>query len=321
MTSGFWQDRRVLITGGHGFLGGFLRERIARELAAALLTPSSAELDLRDVAAVKRFLAEQRPDVIIHAAAVVGGIGANRMHPGRFFFENLVMGVHLIEEARLAEVSKFVCLGTICAYPKFTPIPFHEEDLWNGYPEETNAPYGVAKKALLVQLQAYRDEYGFNGIYLLPVNLYGPRDNFDLQTSHVIPAMIRKFTEARSSGAREVVLWGDGTPTREFLYVEDAADAIAAATERYDAREPVNLGTGQEISIEALARMTAKLCGFDGTIRWDGTQPNGQPRRVVDVERASREFGFRATTPLEEGLRKTIAWYESQRATPQGVAQ
>ena len=229
----FWRDRRVLLTGGGGFLGGFLRARIEREEPAALLVPRARDLDLREPAAIRDYLAEHKPNLVIHAAAVVGGIGANRMHPGRFFYENAVMGIHLIEESRLAGVEKFVCLGTICAYPKFAPIPFREDDLWNGYPEETNAPYGVAKKALLVQLQAYREEYGFNGIFLLPVNLYGPRDNFDLETSHVIPAMIRKFAEAVRRGDKQVVLWGDGTPTREFLYVEDAAEGIVTATEKY----------------------------------------------------------------------------------------
>ncbi len=307
--SGFWSGRRVLLTGGGGFLGSVLRERLADRAPAALLAPRKRELDLLDVAAVRAWLAEHRPNLVIHAAAVVGGIGANRLHPGRFFYENALMGIQLIEEARNAGVEKFVCLGTICAYPKFTPVPFRESDLWNGYPEETNAPYGVAKKALLVQLQSYRQEYGFNGIYLLPVNLFGPRDNFDLQSSHVIPAMIRKFVEARDRGDRQVTLWGDGTPTREFLYVEDAAEGIVTAAERYDSPEPVNLGSGREVSIRALGQLIAGLTGYRGEIVWDTSQPNGQPRRLLDVERAQREFGFRAATSLEDGLRKTVEWY------------
>lgn len=308
----FWSSRRVLVTGGNGFLGGFLRERLGRETPAEVMAPRARELDLRDAAAIRAYLREKKPNLVIHAAAVVGGIGANRMHPGRFFYENAIMGIHLIEEARLAGVDKFVCLGTICAYPKFAPIPFREDDIWNGYPEETNAPYGVAKKALLVQLQAYRQEYGFNGIYLLPVNLYGPRDNFDLETSHVIPAMIRKFVEAKNRGERQVVLWGDGTPTREFLYVEDAADGIVRAAESYDGSEPVNLGRGEEVPIARLAQIIADRTGFTGEIVWDTTKPNGQPRRMLDVERAAREFGFRAPTSLEEGLDRTVTWFLQQ---------
>ena len=309
----FWSGRRVLLTGGGGFLGSFLRERLAREHPALVLAPRASELDLRDPLATRAYLQEHRPDLVIHAAAVVGGIGANRMHPGRFFYENAVMGIHLIEEARVAGVGKFVCLGTICAYPKYTPIPFREDELWNGYPEETNAPYGIAKKALLVQLQAYRDEYGFNGIFLLPVNLYGPRDNFDLETSHVIPAMIRKFVEARERGESKVVLWGDGTPTREFLYVEDAVEAILTAAERYDSPEPVNLGRGEEVTIRELADIVARHARFTGTIEWDTTKPNGQPRRMLDVSRAERAFGFRAQTDLPTGLRRTIEWYLNRR--------
>ncbi|MEA2163639.1 MAG: GDP-L-fucose synthase [Thermoanaerobaculia bacterium] len=309
----FWPDRRVLLTGGNGFLGSFIRERIAGKEPEALFTPRRSELDLRDPVAVRAWLREYRPNLVIHAAAVVGGIGANRSHPGLFFYENAVMGIHLIEESRIAGVEKLVCLGTICAYPKFAPIPFHEDDLWNGYPEETNAPYGVAKKALLVQLQAYREEYGFNGVFLLPVNLYGPRDNFDLESSHVIPAMIRKFIEARDRGDSTVTLWGDGSPTREFLYVEDAAEGIVAAAEKYDKCEPVNLGRGEEIAIRDLARIVAERSGFRGEIRWDATKPNGQPRRKLDVSRAAAEFGFRALTAMDAGLAKTIAWYESAR--------
>jgi len=312
MMSGYWSSRRVFLTGGGGFLGGFLRERLQREQPLEILAPRASELDLRDAAAVRNYLRAHRPDVIIHAAAVVGGIGANRLHPGRFFYENAIMGIQLIEEARLANVAKFVCLGTICAYPKHTPVPFREENLWDGYPEETNAPYGIAKKALLVQLQAYREEYGFNGIFLLPVNLYGPRDTFDLQTSHVIPAMIRKFIEAKSSGQRTVVLWGDGSPTREFLYVEDAADAIVRAGEAYDGSDPVNVGSGEEVTIRELAALIAAKTGFEGEIVWDTTKPNGQPRRRLDVSRAEQLFGFRARTSLAEGLQRTIDWYGEQ---------
>jgi GDP-L-fucose synthase len=317
MSNDFWRKRRVFITGAGGFLGGFLRARIEREEPGEILAPRAAELDLREPHAIRDYLAQHKPDLIIHAAAVVGGIGANRMHPGRFFYENAVMGIHLIEEARRAGVAKLVCLGTICAYPKFTPVPFREDELWNGYPEETNAPYGIAKKALLVQLQAYRDEYGFNGIFLLPVNLYGPRDNFDLQTSHVIPAMIRKFVEAQERGERSVSLWGDGSPTREFLYVEDAADGIVRATEGYDGAEPVNLGRGEDIVVRDLAALIAEKCGFRGEIFWDANRPNGQPFRRLDVTRAERLFGFRAGTSLDEGLEKTIAWYRAQ--TPAAV--
>ncbi len=311
--SSFWSGKHVLLTGGNGFLGGFLRERIEALRPTALLAPPSTELDLRDPVAVRRFLQQEKPDLVIHAAAVVGGIGANRASPGRFFYENAVMGIHLIEESRRAGVAKFVCLGTVCAYPKFTPVPFREDDLWNGYPEETNAPYGVAKKALLVQLQSYRDEYGFNGIFLLPVNLYGPRDNFDLDTSHVIPAMIRKFAEARDGGEAHVELWGDGSPTREFLYVEDAAEGILAAAEKYDKPAPVNLGRGEEIAIRDLAALIAEKTGFRGRIVWDPTKPNGQPRRMLDVSRAERELGFRARTSLHEGIEKTVAWYFAHR--------
>jgi GDP-L-fucose synthase len=307
--SGFWSDKRVLLTGGGGFLGGFIRERLARKNPAAVFAPRAKELDLRDAAATRAYLAANKPNLIIHAAAVVGGIGANRKHPGRFFYENAIMGIQLIEESRLAGVDKFVQLGTICAYPKHATIPFREEELWNGYPEETNAPYGVAKKALLVQLQSYRDEYGFNGIFLLPVNLYGPRDNFDLESSHVIPALIRKFVEAKERGDEAVVLWGDGSPTREFLYVEDAADGIVAAAEKYNGTDPVNLGRGEEIAIRDLAEIIREKTGYTGNIVWDTTQPNGQPRRKLDVSRAEREFGFRAPTDFNTGLAKTIDWY------------
>jgi GDP-L-fucose synthase len=308
----WWSDRRVFLSGGTGFLGRIIRRNLEAKHPAALFAPPSTELDLRDAHATRAYLQSAQPNLVIHCAAVVGGIGANRSHPGRFFYENAIMGIQLIEESRRAGVEKFVCLGTICAYPKFTPVPFHEDDLWNGYPEETNAPYGIAKKALLVQLQAYRAEYGFNGIFLLPVNLYGPGDNFDLESSHVIPAMIRKFVEAQQRGDDEVILWGDGTPTREFLYVEDAASAVIAATERYNAPAPVNLGSGNEITIRELAERVAHATGYHGRITWDTTKPNGQPRRALDVSRAEREFGFRAGTLFEEGLRRTVEWYRAR---------
>ena len=309
----FWGERRVLLTGAGGFLGSHIRERIEQEQPAALFAPRSSELDLLDGAAVERLLRDARPDLIIHAAASVGGIGANRLHPGTFFYRNAMMGIQLIELARRAGVAKLVCLGTVCSYPKHTPIPFTEEELWNGYPEETNAPYGLAKKMLLVQLQSYRQEFGFNGIYLLPANLYGPRDNFDLQSSHVIPAMVRKFIEARESGRESVELWGDGTPTREFLYVEDAASGIVAAAERYDESDPVNLGTGEMVTVADLAATIARLTGFDGRIEWNRALPGGQPRRQLDTSRARERFGFVAGIRLEEGLRRTIEWYRQRR--------
>jgi GDP-L-fucose synthase len=310
----FWGNRRVLVTGGGGFLGGHLLERLRRESPAAVAAPRAREYDLRDRAAVARCLRETRPNVVIHAAASVGGIGANRAHPGQFFFDNAAMGINLIDEARLQGIEKFVCLGTICAYPAQTPVPFREEDLWNGYPEATNAPYGLAKKMLLVQLQAYRQEYGFRGIYLLPVNLYGPRDNFDLESSHVIPALIRKFREAQERGEPEVVLWGDGSPTREFLHVRDAVEGIVLAAERYDGAEPVNIGAGFEIAIRDLARKIAEGTGYRGAIRWDASRPNGQMRRRLDTSRARALFGFEARVGFDEGLRETIAWWDSVRA-------
>ncbi len=309
----FWTGRRVLVTGGGGFLGQALVTALARRAPAEILAPRSTELDLRERDDVRAYLAKEKPDLILHGAAVVGGIGANRAHPGLFFYENAIMGIQLIEEARRAGAGKLVCLGTVCAYPKFAPVPFREEDLWNGYPEETNAPYGLAKKMLLVQLQAYRREYGFDGIYLLPVNLYGARDNFDLETSHVIPAMIRKFLGAKAANEKEVVLWGDGTPTREFLYVDDAAEGIVAAAETYAGAEPVNLGSGEEISIRALAGLVARETGFEGSIRWDTSKPNGQPRRKLDVTRAERLFGWQARTRLAEGLAATVRWYRVDR--------
>jgi GDP-L-fucose synthase len=309
----FWAGRRVLVTGGAGFLGRAVVARLRVESPAAVIVPRSKDHDLRNAAAVESLLRDAKPDCVIHAAASVGGIGANLRHPGRYFYDNAAMGIHLIEQARRLGVEKLVCLGTICAYPAQTPVPFREEELWNGYPEETNAAYGLAKKMLLVQLQAYRQEYGFRGIYLLPVNLYGPGDNFDPESSHVIPAMIRKLAEARDAERPEVVLWGDGSPTREFLFVTDAAEAIVLAAERYDAPEPVNVGTGREISIRDLARLVADLVGFGGRIRWDTSRPNGQARRRLDTSRASQLFGFTARTELETGHRETIAWWEAQR--------
>jgi GDP-L-fucose synthase len=275
--------------------------------------PRSKEYDLRDQAAIIRLYQEVRPSVVMHLAAVVGGIGANRDNPGRFFYDNAIMGIQLMEYARQFEVAKFVAVGTICAYPKFAPVPFKEEDLWNGYPEETNAPYGLAKKMMLVQAQSYRAQYGFNAIYLLPVNLYGPGDNFDLNTSHVIPALIRKCIEAKERNQEQIVLWGDGSPTREFLYVEDAAEGIISATENYDGEEPVNLGTGREIYIRDLAQMIAEEVGFRGEIVWDSTKPNGQPRRCLDTSRAERFFGFRAKFDLRQGIIQTIAWFNAHR--------
>jgi GDP-L-fucose synthase len=307
-----WSSARVLLTGGGGFLGGALQRRLAEAGVRDLLAPRASELDLRDPAATRAYLERHRPAVVIHAAAGVGGIGANREHPGRFFYENAVMGLHLIEEARRAGVEKFVCVGTVCAYPKFTPTPFRETALWDGYPEETNAPYGLAKKMLLVQLQAYRAEYGFRGIFLLPANMYGPHDNFDLETSHVIPAMIRKFATAADRGDATVELWGDGTPTREFLYVDDAAEGIVLAAERYDDPEPVNLGTGEERSIASIAALIADQTGFHGRIVWDPTKPNGQPRRKLDTSRAESAFGFTAKTSFAEGLARTIAWWRAR---------
>jgi GDP-L-fucose synthase len=310
----FWAERRVLVTGGAGFLGTHVVTKIQAQGCRAVLVPRSREFDLREKAAIITLFEQARPDLVIHLAAVVGGIGANRRHPGQFFYDNAIMGLQLIEQARLYGVEKFVALGTVCAYPKFTPVPFREADLWNGYPEETNAPYGLAKKMLLVQAQAYRQEYGMNAIYLLPVNLYGPGDNFDPETSHVIPALIRKCLEAVESGQQEIVVWGTGQASREFLYVEDAAEAIVLAAERYDNPEPVNLGSGRELSIKELVELIAALTGFTGRLVWDATKPDGQPRRCLDTTLAERAFGFRAGTDFCQGLQRTIAWYRRRLA-------
>jgi len=316
----FWQGRRVVVTGGAGFLGRFVVDRL-QAAGASVFVPRSRDYDLVHRAACARLIADARPDMVIHLAAQVGGIGANRDNPGRFLFENLMMGAQLIEEARLARVPKLVAAGTICAYPKFAPVPFREDDLWNGYPEETNAPYGLAKKMLLAQSQAYREQYGMNSVVLFPVNLYGPGDNFDLHTSHVIPAMIRKFVSARERGDLEVELWGDGSPTREFLYVEDAAEGILLAAERYDSSDPVNLGSGQEISIRELATFIADATGFTGRFVWDTSKPNGQPRRSLDVSRAKARFGFTARTPFPAGIAQTVKYYEAhQREIEAGTA-
>jgi GDP-L-fucose synthase len=308
-----WRDKRVLVTGGAGFLGSFVVEKLRERGCQHVTAPRSKEYDLRDRDAIIRLYQEVQPQIVMHLAAVVGGIGANRENPGRFFYDNAIMGIQLMEYARQFGVEKFVATGTVCAYPKFTPTPFHEDNLWDGYPEETNAPYGLAKKMMLVQAQAYRVQYAFNAIYLLPVNLYGPRDNFDLETSHVIPALIRKCVEAKESGCREIVLWGDGSPTREFLYVEDAAEGLLHATERYDGDQPVNLGTGEEIAIRDLAQMIAAEVGFTGAIVWDSTKPNGQPRRCLDVSRAKQLFGFHAAYGLREGIAKTVGWFQAHR--------
>jgi GDP-L-fucose synthase len=307
----FWTNKRLVVSGGGGFLGSFVVEKLRAAGCGEIIVPRSAQYDLREKSEALRLYKDARPDIFIHLAAVVGGIGANRTNPGRFFYENAAMGLNAIEVARIAGIEKFVCAGTICSYPKFTAVPFREEDFWNGYPEETNAPYGLAKKMLLVQLQAYRQQYGMKGIYLTPVNLYGPRDNFDLETSHVIPALIRKCWEAKQARAPEVLAWGTGSATREFLYVEDAAEAIVLATEKYNKPDLVNLGCGEEISVRDLLEQIRSLVGYEGTIRWDATKPDGQPRRCLDTSRAVAEFGWRAKTPLREGLRETIQWFES----------
>ncbi len=310
---GFWEDKKVVVTGGAGFLGSFVVEKLMKKGCRKIVIPRSQEYDLVEGEAVRRLYRDAQPNIVIHLAARVGGIGANLKNPGKFFYDNLMMGVQLIEEGRKAGVEKFIAIGTICAYPKFAPIPFREEDLWNGYPEETNAPYGLAKKMLLVQSQSYRQQYNFNSTVLFPVNLYGPGDNFDLNSSHVIPAMIRKFIEAKGARLGQVVLWGTGSPTREFLYVEDAAEGIVLASEKYNKSEPVNLGSGSEISINDLADLIAKRTGFSGSVVWDKTKPDGQPRRKLDVSRAVREFGFKANTSFEVGLGKTIEWFMRHR--------
>jgi GDP-L-fucose synthase len=306
---GYLETRRVCVTGGAGFLGRFVVEKLKEREAKDIFVPEIEHYDLRNLATIKRMYDESKPDVVIHLAAVVGGIGANRENPGSFFYDNLIMGVQLMEQARLRGVEKFVAIGTICCYPKFTPVPFKEVDLWNGYPEETNAPYGLAKKMLLVQSQAYRQQYGFNSIFLLPVNLYGPGDNFNPSSSHVIPALIKKCFDAKAKEEQEIVVWGTGKATREFLYVEDCAEAIVLATERYNKSDPVNIGAGFEISIKDLAEKILKLCGFEVQIEWDASKPDGQPRRCLDTSRAEKEFGFKAKVGFEEGLKRTIDWY------------
>jgi GDP-L-fucose synthase len=307
----FWPGRRVMVTGGGGFLGRAVVRRLNTSGADKVFVPRSNEYDLRTQAGIDRALADGRPQMVIHLAAVVGGIGAMRANPGRFFYENAILGIQLMEQARLAGVEKFVAIGTVCSYPKFTPVPFREDDLWNGYPEETNAPYGLAKKMLLVQGQAYREQYGFNAIHLIPVNLYGPGDNFDPATSHVIPALIKKCIDAREAGDSAIEVWGTGTASREFIYVDDAADGIVLASEHYDRPEPVNLGIGEEISIRDLVELIARLTGYGGEIRWDTSKPDGQPRRMLSTDRARDAFGFVAKTRLLDGLSETIRWYES----------
>jgi GDP-L-fucose synthase len=307
-------NRRIVVTGGNGFLGREVCRELATRQPARIFAPHSADCDLRERAAIRRLLGETRPDVVIHLAAVVGGIGANRKYPGSYFYDNAVMGIELLEQARQAAVKKVVVTGTICSYPKHTPVPFREEDLWNGYPEETNAPYGLAKKMLLVQAQAYREQYGMNAITLLPVNLYGPGDNFHPETSHVVPALIRKVLEAQEQGRDSIEVWGTGAASREFLFVRDAARAIVLATDEYDQADPINIGSGSEITVRELAQLICQLCGFRGLIRWDAAQPDGQPRRCLDTRRAQQEFHFRATTALADGLRETIDWYRQQRS-------
>ncbi len=313
--SNFFKNRRFCVTGGAGFLGSFVTAKLKERGAEEVFIPTIDRYNLVERDDIRRMLDDARPDVIIHLAAQVGGIGANREHPADFFYSNLMMGVQLIHESWQRGIEKVVAIGTVCAYPKFTPVPFNEDDLWIGYPEETNAPYGLAKKMLLVQSQAYRQQYGYNSIFLLPVNLYGPRDNFRLDSSHVIPALIRKCLEAQERGDKEVVVWGDGSPTREFLYVEDAAEGILLAAEKYNDSDPVNLGSGKEISIKDLAELIARLTGFEGRLVWDTEKPNGQPRRALNTTRAAERFGFRAQVDFEEGLRNTINWYRQNRAS------
>ena len=308
-----WAEKRICVTGGAGFLGTYLIADLRGRGAENIFIPTIEEYDLVDPAAIRRMLKDSNPDVIIHLAAHVGGIGANREYPAEFFYDNLMMGVQLMHQAYERGVEKFVAIGTVCAYPKFTPVPFREDDLWKGYPEETNAPYGLAKKMLLVQSQSYREQYGFNSIFLLPVNLYGPGDNFNPRSSHVIPALIRKCVEAREAGEDHIVVWGDGSPTREFIYVKDAARGIAQAAERYNESEPVNIGSGFEISIKDLVEKIARMTGFEGELVWDTSKPNGQPRRALDTSRAKEKFGFQARTDFDEGLQATIDWYQAHR--------
>ena len=308
-----WPSERVVVAGGAGFLGSYIVEALRARGAREVFVPRSKDYDLVDMEAVRRLYRDARPTLLIHLAAVVGGIGANRASPGRFFYDNLMMGAQLMEVGRQVGLGKLVALATICAYPKFCPVPFREEDIWNGYPEETNAPYGLAKKMLLVQSQAYRQQYGFNSIVLFPVNLYGPRDNFDPRSSHVIPALIRKCVEARERGDRQIEVWGSGEASREFLHVRDAAEGVLAAAERYDKSDPVNIGAGFEIKIRDLVPLVARLCRFQGQIAWDASKPDGQPRRMLDTSRALREFGWKATTPFEDGMRETVEWYEASR--------
>ncbi len=307
----FWRGRRVMVTGGGGFLGRAVVKRLEAARADEIFVPRSVDYDLRTPDGIQRALADGRPQMIIHLAAVVGGIGANRENPGRFFYENAIMGIQLMEQARLAGVEKFVTIGSVCSYPKFTPVPFKEDDLWNGYPEETNAPYGLAKKMLLVQGQAYREQYGFNVIHLIPVNLYGPGDNFDPGTSHVIPALIKKCVDAREAGDPYIEVWGTGSASREFIYADDAAEGIVLAAESYDDPEPVNLGVGSEITIRELAELIVELTGYGGEIRWDTSKPDGQPRRALDTTRAAERIRFRAGTAFESGIRRTIDWYQT----------
>jgi len=309
---GFWNGKRVIVTGGAGFLGRVVVKQLQDKGCNHITIPRSKQFDLRKTSAIRKLYVQARPDMVIHLAAVVGGIGANRENPGKFFYDNLMMGVELIEQARQMGIDKFVAIGTICAYPKFCPVPFKEDSIWDGYPEETNAPYGLAKKMLLVQSQAYRQQYGFNSIYLLPVNLYGPADNFSWESSHVIPALIRKCVEAKKRGDKQITVWGTGRATREFLYVDDAARGIILAAEKYNSSEPVNLGAGFEISIKKLVELIVKLTKFKGEIIWDASKPDGQPRRCLDTSRAQKEFGFKAKVSFEAGLKKTIAWYEHQ---------
>lgn len=309
----FWSDKRVVVTGGAGFLGSFVVEQLQAKGCHDIVVPRSKDYDLVQMDAVQQLYSDSTPDIVIHLAARVGGIGANQANPGKFFYDNLMMGAQLIEAGRQRGLKKFVALGTICAYPKFAPIPFQEDDIWNGYPEETNAPYGLAKKMMLVQSQAYREQYGFNSIVLFPVNLYGPRDNFDLETSHVIPALIRKCVTAKEAGQSTLTLWGDGSPTREFLYVEDAAEGILLAAEQYNGSLPVNLGTGEEVAVRNLATMIAEEIGYSGQVAWDTTKPNGQPRRCLDVSRAKQLFGFQAKHALRQGLMKTVQWFAANR--------